>query len=206
MSWCRHPLMPAVVALGLGLTSLAACGGDDDDGNPDASAICASPGGAVSGAVDTHCTEAQAVDPAICEQVVPDAGPDQPDAGDGGSDFGDTLYGAEGDDDDCKYHLTWTSTPVCQNTDVTFTVTAIQLADNAPVTDPQPYIEAFLDETHPAPNSSATAVPKGNGTYDIGPIRFDAPGRWTVRYHLFGTCPDSEESPHGHGAFFVDVP
>jgi len=132
--------------------SLAACGGDDGGG-----ATCASPGGPVSGAVDTHCEAAQSVDPAICTQAVPDAGPDQVDAGAAGSDFGDTLYLAEGDDDDCKYHIVWTSTPVCQNADVTFTVTATQLTDQSPIDtigpDPQPYVEAFLDDTHPAPNS-----------------------------------------------------
>ena len=45
------------------------------------------------------------------------------------------------------------------------------------------------------------------GTYKIGPIVFDKPGRWVVRFHLFGTCDDAlATSPHAHAAFFVDVP
>ena len=33
------------------------------------------------------------------------------------------MFNAEGDDDDCKYHIIWTSTPVRENASVTFTVT-----------------------------------------------------------------------------------
>jgi hypothetical protein len=143
-----------------------------------------------------------------CHPVVPDAGADEADAApdDEENEFGETQYGTQGDEDECKYAVSWSSTPVCQNTDVTFTVTATKKVGDDGATGAQPYIEAFLDETHPAPNSDATFTDKGDGTYDIGPIRFDAPGRWTVRFHFFGDCEDGEESPHGHVAFFVDVP
>ena len=45
------------------------------------------------------------------------------------------------------------------------------------------------------------------GTYKIGPIVFDRPGGWVVRFHFFGSCDDYlDTSPHGHAAFFVTVP
>jgi hypothetical protein len=42
--------------------------------------------------------------------------------------------------------------------------------------------------------------------YEGGPLRFDQPGRWVVRFHFYESCNDSEVSPHSHVAFFVDVP
>jgi hypothetical protein len=39
-----------------------------------------------------------------------------------------------------------------------------------------------------------------------GPLRFDRSGRWVVRFHFYEDCNDGESSPHGHIAFFVDVP
>jgi hypothetical protein len=45
------------------------------------------------------------------------------------------------------------------------------------------------------------------GTYSVGPVRFDQAGRWFVRFHFYETCSDApEDSPHGHVAFWVDVP
>ena len=44
------------------------------------------------------------------------------------------------------------------------------------------------------------------GNYTIGPVKFDAAGNWNVRFHFHDECTDSEESPHGHVAFFVKVP
>jgi len=64
-----------------------------------------------------------------------------------------------------------------------------------------------LTDTHPAPNSNVTVSPGTAGTYGIGPILFDAPGTWTVRFHLFATCSDlAVDSPAGQVAFYVDVP
>jgi hypothetical protein len=32
-------------------------------------------------------------------------------------------------------------------------------------------------------------------------------GRWNVRFHMYEQCSDlTEDSPHGHITFFVDVP
>lgn len=199
----RSSLIAAAPLLA-GLLLAPACSSDDGS-----SATCDMPGGMVSGAADSHCgSTVVTVDPGACTPDMADAGAGAPDAGagTGDDDFGDTLYGVEGDDDDCKYHMTWSSTTVCENQDVTFHVHLTALDGGAAETGAKPYIEAFLDDTHPAPNSGATFTDKGGGDYDIGPMRFDAAGRWTVRFHFFSDCADSEESPHGHAAFFVDVP
>ena len=39
-----------------------------------------------------------------------DAAAPEPDGGAPTSDYGETLFNAEGDDDDCKYHVKWTAT------------------------------------------------------------------------------------------------
>ncbi len=145
-----------------------------------------------------------------------DAGPG---AGGGAvSDYGVTMFDSEGDDDDCKYHVKWTATPIGENEDVTFTVVATNKTDNSPLTGPAPttgvaaganvYAEVYLNDTHPAPNDrTQTSDETTPGTYAVGPIQFDAPGKWTVRFHFFEDCSDiADDSPHGHAAFYVDVP
>lgn len=121
-------------------------------------------------------------------------------------DFGETMYNQEGDDDDCKYHIKFAVTPVARNQDVTFTVTATYKVGGAALTGAMPYAEVFLTPTHAAPNSNPVTSEPTPGTYRIGPIRFDSPGDWTVRFHFVDMCTDSEESPHGHGAFYIRVP
>jgi hypothetical protein len=116
--------------------------------------------------------------------------------------------GTSNNDDDCKYRVSFTNDCV-QNmgAGTTFRVTLTSLTKNmAPVPDAEPYIEAFLTETHPAGGNSKTRV-VAPGVYDIGPIVFDAPGQWTVRFHFFADCSDLfEDSPHAHAAFFINVP
>jgi hypothetical protein len=168
-------------------------------------------GGPVTGTQDTHCSGVppQATSQADCHLT-----------GDGGTsgamtpDYGPTMDNSAGDDDDCKYHVSWTSTPIGENRDVTFTVTATTLADGKPAgsstgvgADANPIIEAYLTDTHPAPNTDQAATETTPGTYTIGPVRFDAPGKWTVRFHFYEVCSDiAGDSPHGHAAFFVLVP
>ena len=168
---------------------------------------------AVAGPASTLCSgkPVVVVNPAVCH-VEEDAGhghePDagEPDAGAPASEYPDTLYGSEGDDDDCKYHVKWQSTAVAIGSDVTFAIVATTRSDNAPLAGATPYAEIFLDETHPAPNTPAKTVETSPGNYTIGPVRFDKAGNWTVRFHFHDECTDSEESPHGHVAFFVKVP
>jgi hypothetical protein len=174
---------------------------------------CAKPGGPIMAAADMHCMDPEAgpivqpTDPASCH---PDAA--VPDAGAMTCAYGDTLNNAEGDDDDCKYHVKWTSTPICVNNDVTFTVTATHKTDGTPLTGSNPVIEAFVGmmpcgSTHPAPNSNPSTKEGPPGTYSIGPIHFDVAGQWAVRFHFNEDCEDLlPTSPHGHAAFFVQVP
>jgi hypothetical protein len=164
---------------------------------------------AVAGLEDTHCASkgAVAVDPTVCHaQPAPeDAGADAGDQG-GGNPYGPTNYNADADDDDCKYHVKWTSTTVAENADVTFDVTTTYKKDGSPLTGAPVRAEVFLDTTHPGPNTNQAAKEGPSGTYGVGPIRFDKPGKWTVRFHFHDDCNDSETSPHGHAAFFVQIP
>jgi len=200
---------------------------------------CASPGAPTQGPADSHCAgqPAQPVTPAACS--VTDAGsPPSEDAGsedagsadaatpapgpcgENGTDYGATMYGTEADDDDCKYHVTYTSTPICENNGTYFIVTASYLAaadgGGAPLTGASTFAELCLSDTHPGPAQDGRPSPVGGkqlvvegppGTYTIGPVVFDAPGDWTVRFHFNELCCDiSPESPHGHAAFHVTVP
>jgi YtkA-like len=154
-------------------------------------------GGPVSGAQDTHCGM----------RVQPTSQADCQISGAPATDYGPTMYNSEADDDDCKYHVKFTVSPVYQNTDVNFTVTATKKADGSPAAGANVDPEVFLDATHPAPNSNQHTTESPPGTYQVGPIRFDKAGQWTVRFHLFAQCLDTvPNSPHGHAAFFVDVP
>ena len=176
---------------------------------------------AVAGAADTHCEGKPivVVDPAACHADAgaghsdEDAGDAGEDAGmkhdeptDGADDYGPAQYGSEGEDDECKYHVTWTSSPVTANADVTLVVVATKRKDSSPVAAAKPYAEIFLDDQTPGPNTPVTTTETSPGTYTIGPVRFSKSGKWTVRFHFAADCNDGETSPHGHAAFFVNVP
>ncbi|HUJ56893.1 MAG TPA: FixH family protein [Kofleriaceae bacterium] len=176
-------------------------------------------GGDVAGAEDMHCVAddggliTQSTSQSGCTyRPPPDAPPPPPEAGAPDappeeSDYGATMYNADGYDDDCKYHVTWTSTAIRENTNVYFHVVATVAGTTTPVTGANIYAEVFLSDTHEAPPTNQSAVEMPTGTYKVGPIQFDAPGTWTVRFHLFENCLDyADDSPHGHAAFYVDVP
>ena len=214
-------LLRAVTAIGLvaGTSAIiVACSSDMPSGPA---------GGPVIGAVDMHCIvngvmQTQVTNQADCmyrpppdaavdaHVALPDAAPNAPDAAPDAapeSDYGATMYNQEGYDDDCKYKVSWTSTPIYENYDITFTMTATTTVSPAPVTGAAPLIEAFLSDTHPAPATNQVPKETSPGVYTIGPIQFDAPGMWTVRFHLHENCFDLiDDSPHGHAAFYVSVP
>ncbi|HLK92006.1 MAG TPA: hypothetical protein VKZ18_19095 [Polyangia bacterium] len=191
------------------------------------------PAGVVIGPLDSHCNTAtdgglavQSI--GVCEVLDPTLVPSSTascdvtfdtgggsggtDAGatDGGtasSDYGPTMYGSAGNDDDCKYFISWTATPIKENADTTFTVTALRLADMKPATCAGVRPDVSLSLTHgvAAPKNPSTET--SPGIYQVGPIKFDAPGIWTVRFHLYEECDDGQaDSPHGHAAFYVQVP
>lgn len=162
------------------------------------------PGGPIVGALDRHCslpdggTIAQATDVTACHP-------------DGGTvtvvNYGPTDYNTEADDDDCKYHVNFSVTPIYENQDVTFTSLATRKIDGMPAAGARTSLEVFLSNTHPAPNSNQRSTESPAGTYRIGPIRFDQAGQWTVRFHLYEECSELlDTSPHGHVAFYIWVP
>jgi hypothetical protein len=158
-------------------------------------------GGPVTGALDMHCSGMTPVVIGTCMM-----GGGVPDGGAPTVDYGATMFNAEGDDDDCKYHVAWTATPIRQDQNVTFNVTLTKLADGTPATGAGMRAEVYLTELHPAA-PPGEAKESAGGKYALGPLRFDAPGDWTIRFHFFEDCDDApEDSPHGHAAFFVHVP
>ena len=183
-----------------GLALLAAGCGSSSDGPV---------GGPVSGLSDAHCAGVTpiVVNAASCQAT----GSTTVDPGTT-DDEAPVLYNAEGDDDDCKYHVSFTTTPVRLNANVTFDVTATLLASpGTPATGADIQIESYVSDNqfHVLPNTgSVTAeTPANSGKYQIGPVKFDASGRWVVRFHLHEDCSDlTDDSPHGHVAFYVDVP
>jgi hypothetical protein len=136
------------------------------------------------------------------------------------------MFGQEGDDDDCKYHITWSSTPICEQPgSVTFTLKATRKSDGSALTgactstevfattpgdqDASTYCDSFSHHASPSFGPMKETDP---GTY-VGAVAFDkipadagAPGAWTVRFHFFEGCTDLPTAPHGHGAFHVTVP
>src|SRR5258708_24631676 len=109
-------------------------------------ARCAPRAGRPEGPADTHCTDPDGglmvttVEPATC-----DAGLSADDGGGAqGCPYGDTMFGKEGDDDDCKYHVTWSFTSLCQGSaPVIFTVKATYIGTNTPLTAAGTFAEVF---------------------------------------------------------------
>jgi hypothetical protein len=187
---------------------------------------CSAPGGAVIGPQDNHCVAPDGtpiVQPTTVEGCYADAatGDDGGGGGGGGGDdggsgncgnsaYGPTMYGNWGGDDDCKYDVMWTSTPICENQPTYFTVQVSRRTDHSPLTEANTKPDVVLDCIHPIPNrvlprmDSPEVAP---GVYIVGPILFDQPGKWVFRFHFYENCGDfSPESPHGHAAFYVNVP
>ncbi len=118
-----------------------------------ATTSCTPAGAPATGTADAHCAgqPPQAVDGASCSVTAAgtssdaasppadaagagsgteDAGSPSPapgPCGENGSDYGPTMFGTEGDDDDCKYHVSYTVSPICENNGTYFVVTATHL-------------------------------------------------------------------------------
>jgi hypothetical protein len=137
---------------------------------------------------------------------------DSPEAGacpgDDASGYEPTMYGQSGTDDDCKYDVSWTSTTICRGQPAYFNVKVTKRLDGSPLEGADPRPDVVLTCNHPISSHPADPSPEtAPGTYVVGPIVFDQPGRWVFRFHFNETCDDLvPDSPHGHAAFFVDVP
>ncbi len=124
----------------------------------------------------------------------------------GGSDYGATMYNTEGYDDDCKYHVRFSIAATDNPNDIAFSVNAFDYYSNTAATGANIKAEVFLSDSHPAPNRNTMTTEGFSGNYTISPVRFDAQGRWTVRFHLYEDCDDTlPNSPHGHAAFYLDA-
>jgi hypothetical protein len=197
---------------------------------------CSGPtGGAVLGVQDDHCwlpDGGQFIQPTEAGGCVagPDAAPPESDAASdassdvnigncGDNDYGATMYNNWGSDDDCKYDVEWQSTPICQGQPAYFTVVVTKRQDNTPLegvetggtfvpANPRPDVVLSCD--HPIPNAPAPRNPSVHvapGTYVVGPIVFDQSGTWVFRFHFNEECLDfANDSPHGHAAFYINVP
>jgi hypothetical protein len=205
-------------ALGAGIVAvLAAC--TSSSATP--STTCSDGGAAARGAADTHCAgKAQPTDVASChpDVAVGDDGGPAGDDGGGGDDAGDigncgdpaygaTMFGNHGGDDDCKYDVTWSAPPICEGQPIIFTVTVKSMTDQSAVTGANVTPDVVLNCNHATPAQAAPSPETPSGTYKVGPVVFDKPGRWVVRFHIHGECADLlPTSQHGHAAFWVDVP
>lgn len=183
----------------------AACSSDDDDkGSTMEPGTCEGGGGPVTStaADEDHCA-AGAQEVGMCVSSAEEAATADED------EEHETNTGNEADDDDCKFHVSFTNTCIRLNEPVTFTVKLETLSDGKPATDADPsHPEIYMEEgNHPSPSNRISAKEGPDGTYEIGPIVFDRSGRWVVRWHFFEDCSDvPEDSPHGHAAFYIDVP
>jgi hypothetical protein len=196
-------LVGAVWAAGLG----AGAGCSDDDPGSEA---CVAGSGPVAGEADTHCVADDGTE--IAQEIgLCVTGADAEALGEEEEEEELTVrYGNEADDDDCKYRVRFTNTCVSLNQPVTFTLTLTRKADGDPGsggTAASPEVYLADDPTHISPSNDITAPEGPPGTYRVGPIVFDRSGRWVVRFHYFETCSDiPEDAPHGHVAFYIDVP
>jgi hypothetical protein len=195
--------------------SVASDGGLIPLGGGDAGPLVFDTAIAVSGPADSHCgATVQSTSAASCH----------PDGGGGGivtpgGGYGATMDDSAGSDDNCKYDVSWMATTVVENQNVYFQVKATNRTDHSPLTGAAPFAEIFrLQDANPGPsvNGNQTPTETSPGTYVIGPVQFDepsdagtstTPGYWTVRFHFFETCADVlPTSPHGHAAFYLDIP
>jgi hypothetical protein len=217
-------MVKSFLALALTVAALAGAGcSSNNSGGP----VADSPSGAVIGPPDHHCvaddgglsiqsigichTPTPPANANTCEVQFSDSTVDaaapasDADAGNGG--YGPTMFGSAGNDDDCKYYVSWVSTPIKENVDTYFTVTALRLEDMQPALCASIIPDTALNPTHPPAGPPKPSVELSPGVYKVGPIPFDAPGTWTVRFHLYEECDDGpDDSPHGHAAFYVQVP
>jgi hypothetical protein len=187
-------------------------------------------GGPIQGPSDNHCWlsgpqngpltfQSQPVNVSSCSVV--DGGADfNEDAGPPGPPYGSIEWNSAGNDDDCKYFVSWTSTPIAKGVPVTFWVTAQYSPTGVPLTGlsngdggsapvascqgtlpPELYFEiggapdgGIANHVNPATaagNYETFEVAPGTGVYQIGPaIFFDESGLWYIRYHFNENCCD----------------
>lgn len=201
-----HGLRRGLGALSLVVALGAACSEDEPSGGQ-----CIGGDGAVAGEPAQHCIDdgGMPIREPIGQCMTGVGAGDDADEEDEEEEEHPILTGREADDDNCKYHVRFENTCVAVGEPVTFTLSLTRLFDNAPGTGTVPSNpEIFREEDgRPSPSNDITATEGPAGTYEIGPVVFDAPGRWVVRFHYFDNCSElPADSPHSHVAFYIDVP
>lgn len=128
----------------------------------------------------------------------------------GGEEPYEVRYNDRAADDDCKYDASFSTSCLTLNAPVTLTLklrqrTTGDLGQGASPDSPEIYLAN--NPQHISPSLGITATEGPSGQYAIKGVVFDVPGRWVVRFHYFEECSDvSADSPHGHVAFYLDVP
>ncbi len=162
----RAPVLVSLSALALlgALTGVACSSSDTTGGTTGTGGNSGPPGGPVSGTPDAHCgAKSQVTNAAACTPEPTGSGggtsssSSSATTGAGGStgaggeasEYGATLENAEGDDDDCKYHVKWTSTDIYENNDVTITAVITTKSDGKPATSGE--IDSRSSSTTPTP-------------------------------------------------------
>lgn len=210
---------------------LAGCSSDPAEETAGAPLTCENPGKAGT-VIDKHCLVTQVVEASACTSKAPAPAEDGAGGrllhGDGeghgggmvnGCEYSTTVKSTEADDDECKYHVSWTAGDLCQgDAGVEFQVTVVEKATGATVSIPngletEVYVPAdpaaACDSvgTHASPLANPLVeTAAGSGVY-TGRIAFDRSGPWTMRFHIHEECLDElASSPHGHVAFRLTLP
>jgi hypothetical protein len=191
------------IGLLLVLSTVIGCGNNGSGG--DMGGQCG--GGPVAGAADMHCASDGGLALITAMQSQCNA-PPQPSSG---PEFGDTMYGSMGYDDDCKYAVSFTIDPICAKSTVSITVTAKDALTMKPITGASTSpnmmrLEVFQSDVLSASVAGVTVAETSPGVYKFSNVVFPTSGRWQIRFHFFENCVDLPDSPHGHAAFYIDVP
>lgn len=112
----------------------------------------------------------------------------------------------EVNDDSCAFHVRVLPRCTANARELSLAVQLSSLQSGNLIAGANPYVLVFEGLTHLAPPSGTKMTETTPGVYEIGPIVFDIPGPWTITIHFFGTCVETNGSPHTHVSLLVNVP
>lgn len=112
----------------------------------------------------------------------------------------------EVNDDSCSFHVRVLPRCAVNERELSLGIELSSLTSGNLITGANPYVIVFEGLTHLAPASGTSMTETTPGTYEIAPIVFDIPGPWTITIHFFGSCVESNGSPHTHVSLLLNVP
>jgi hypothetical protein len=112
----------------------------------------------------------------------------------------------EVDDAECKYHVSLRAICDGSTRQLAFLADVTKRDEGTHATQAAPWLDAIQGNTHPAPNAKRDYEELQPGVYRFGPVQFDRPGTWSLEMHVYGLCPNSPLSPHGHVYLEADIP